>query len=168
MRLLTPYRTNRNFSSDLFDEMERFFDEWNRPSTTPQVYDERNFHPACEVTEADGHYLMSVDLPGMKKSDIKIEVIDGILTVSGERKRESQSDPAERVQRFEKYYGSFKRSFTLPVQVEADKVEARYEDGVLELYLPKAAAVKPRSVEIQSGKSGIFEKLLNTKSAKTT
>lgn len=161
MRILTPYFANRSLASDLFDEMDRFFDDWG-PMPTKQVYDERNFNPACEVAETDEHYLMSVDLPGMKKEDIKIEMSDNVLTVSGERKRDS-SGKTQRFQRYERSYGFFKRSFSLPSSIEADKVEARYEDGVLELYLPKTQAAKPRHIEIQSGKGGIFDKLLGSR-----
>jgi HSP20 family protein len=64
------------------------------------------------------------------------------------------------VHRFEKSYGTFKRSFVLPNTISADKVEARYEDGVLELYLPKTEVAQAKKIEIQSGKGGIFDKLL--------
>ncbi len=138
MRMLT--------SSDLFNEMDRFFGETTRRAA---AYDERSFIPACEVAETDANYLMSLDLPGMKKENIKIEVVDKLLTISGERKREAKSEEKEKVQRFEKSYGFFKRSFTLPTTVDTSKVEARYEDGVLELSLPKAAAIQPRAIEIK-------------------
>lgn len=138
MRMLT--------SSDLFNEMDRFFGETNRRTA---AYDERSFIPACEVAETEANYLMSIDLPGMKKENIKIEVVDKLLTISGERKREIKTEEKEKVQRFEKSYGFFKRSFTLPTTVDTTKVEARYEDGVLELNLPKAAAVMPRAIEIK-------------------
>lgn len=161
MRMLTPYLSNRGLASDLFDEMDRFFDDWGR-MTPARAYDERSFAPACGVSESDEHYSMSVDLPGMRKEDIKIEMFNNMLTISGERRRES-SEKDKKVQRYEKSYGFFKRSFTVPSSIEADKVEARYEDGVLELYLPKAQAAKPRHIEIQSGKSGIFDKLLGSK-----
>lgn len=162
MRNTTPYWTTRTLASDLFEEMDRFFNDWSRVTPETKVYDERTFHPACEVSESDEHYLMSVDLPGMKKEDIKIEMSDNLLTISGERKRE-QTEKNQKIQRHEKSYGFFKRSFTLPNSIEADKVEAHYENGVLELYLPKVQAARPRSIEIQSGKSGFFEKLLGSK-----
>lgn len=153
MRMLTPAWTSRSLASDLFDEMDRFFGT---------AYDERSFSPATDVTETENHYLMSLDVPGMKREDLKIEVVDNVLTVSGERKRETASDKKERVQRFEKSYGFFKRSFSLPSTIDAEKVEARYDNGVLELYLPKVAQVKPRQIEVQSGKDGFFSKLINS------
>jgi HSP20 family protein len=161
MRMLTPYLVNRGLASDLFDEMDRFFEDWGR-MTPVRIDQEHRFDPAWEVAETDEHYLMSVDLPGMKKEDIKIEMSDNVLTVSGERKR-GNSEKTQKVQRYEKVYGFFKRSFTLPHAIDASKVEARYEDGVLELYLPKTQAATSRRIEIQSGSDGLFGKLLGAK-----
>lgn len=159
MRMLSPYLTNRRLNSDLFDEVNRFFDDWAEVSPAA-TYDERKIGPSCDITETDTHYLVSVDMPGMKKDDIKIEMTDKMLTISGERKREN-SDVNKKVQLYEKSYGSFKRSFALPTSVEAEKIEAQYENGVLELYLPKVQAAQPRTIEIQSGQKGFFQKLLN-------
>lgn len=161
MKILTPYMTTRNLNSDLWTEMDRFFDDWGSP-VLARSYDERSFAPASEFIEADEHFILSLDVPGMKKDDIKIEMSENTLTVSGERKRET-TDKNEKIQRYEKSYGFFKRSFALPSSIDADKVEAHYEDGVLELYLPKSVSAKPRSIQIQSGKTGVFERLLNTK-----
>lgn len=161
MRMLTPYWTSRTFTSDLFDEMNKFFEDARFAS--PTDYDERTFAPACEIAESTDHYLMSLDLPGMKKEDIKIEMVENVLTISGERKRQTPTDPTHKIQRYEKSYGFFKRSFTLPTTLDSSKVEARYENGQLELYLPKIQAAKPRQIEIQSDKSGFFEKLLGSK-----
>ncbi len=157
MRTVTPFWTTSRLTTDLFDDMDQVLQTWanHRPA-----YDERAFNPPCEISETSDHYLMSVDLPGMKIEDIKIEVVDQVLTVSGERKREVSES---KMQRYEKSYGFFKRSFTLPTSIQGDQVEARYENGVLELYLPKTQAAKPRKIEIQTGKSGIFDKLLESK-----
>lgn len=160
MKISTPQWTTRSFTSDLFNEMDRFFD-WSPTVSTARAYDERTLNPACEISESNEHYLMSVDLPGMKKDEIKIEMSDNILTISGERKREG-TEKNQKVQRYEKSYGFFKRGFALPVSVEADKIEAHYEDGVLKLYLPKIQTAKPRHIEIQSEKGGFFSKLLGT------
>ena len=69
----------------------------------------------------------------------------------------------EKLRRYEKSYGHFRRVFTLPTSLESEKIEARYENGVLELYLPKAEAAKPRQVTVEAGKSGFFEKFLGAK-----
>jgi HSP20 family protein len=111
------------------------------------------FAPAYEVSEKDDHYAISLDIPGVKKDEIKIEVLDKSLTVSGERKK------------FEKSYGTFKRSFVLPNTVSTDKIEAHYEDGVLTLYVPKTPAAQARTIEVQAGKSSFLEKFLGSKTA---
>ena len=156
MRTLTPYWHKQSLSAGLFDDMEQLF----AALSPARVYDERapstGLNPSYEVNEAEGHYLLSVDLPGLKKSDIKIDVQNSVLTVSGERKRD------------EKSLGVFKRSFTLPSTLDTQKIEARYEDGVLELYLPKAEVAKPRQISIETGeRSGFFEKLLGAKKSTT-
>lgn len=138
MRTVHPFFTT-GLPSDLWRQMDRLLDE----ST--------EFAPAYEVAERDDHFALSVDLPGLKKNDIKIEVLDKTLTLSGERKK------------FEKTYGTFKRSFTLPNTVSTEKIEAHYEDGVLTLYIPKTQAAQARTIEIQSGKSSFLEKFLGAK-----
>ena len=162
MRLITPF-TPRALTSDLWTDMDRLFDEFK--FTNLPAYDERqyggHYTTATEIVEGDNHFMFSVDLPGLKKEDIKIEVQERTLTISGERKREEKSD--KNVQRMEKYYGTFTRSYTLPTLVDAEKIEAHYQDGVLELYIPKVAAAQAKKIEIQSGKSGFFDKFLNVK-----
>lgn len=136
--LITPFWSNRGFASHFMHGMEE--------------YNENTFSPACEVSESENNYLMSLDLPGMKIENIKIEVADDILTVSGERSREKSSEDQGKLQRFEKSYGFFKRSFQLPTTIDGSKVEARYQDGVLEVALPKTEKAKPRTIEVQKGK----------------
>ena len=102
-----------------------------------------NFNPACDIEEKADHFLLSMDIPGIPKEDVKIEVVENTLTISGERKN----------QRFE-------RSFTLPQKVDISKIEARYENGVLELAVPKAEDAKPLTIQIQSGKEGLLGKFL--------
>lgn len=161
MRLFAPYWINRSTTSDIFDEIDHFFTEWNRLPSTFKAYDERSFTPAAEMSEAEEHFVMSVDLPGMKKDDIKLEMSNNILTISGERKYEKTDN--SKFQRYEKAYGFFKRSFTLLSSVDSEKIEAKYEDGVLEIYLPKTQAAKPRQIEIHSNKTGFLGKLLSSK-----
>lgn len=138
MRTTYPFYTSP-LQSDLWRQMDRLFDDTAGT-------------PAYEVAERDDHFALSIDLPGMKKDEIKIEVLDNTLTISGERKR------------FEKAYGSFKQGFTLPKSVSAEKIEAHYEDGVLQLFIPKTPAALPRTIEVQSGKSSLLEKFLGLKS----
>jgi HSP20 family protein len=115
------------------------------------------YSPACEVDEKPDHYLISVDVPGLSKDDVKVEVVGNQLVISGERKHEKTERGGRRSER---YYGRFERSFALPTSIDADKIEARYDNGVLELAVPKAEGSKAKTVEIQSGKDGFMGRFL--------
>lgn len=160
MRMVIPTWTNKSLAFDLLNEMDQMFNATPRQLA---AYDERTFGPACEVTETEEHFLLSLDIPGMKKEEIKIELKEDILTVSGERKRELNANAKEKFNRYEKSYGFFKRSFNLPSHIDSTKVEAQYDSGVLELYIPKAQSAKAKQIEIQEGKGSFFNKLLGSK-----
>ncbi|MBI3556284.1 MAG: Hsp20/alpha crystallin family protein [Deltaproteobacteria bacterium] len=118
------------------------------------------FNPMCDVEESDGHYLFSFDVPGIGKDDIKVELLENQLVVSGERKYEhSEKKHAHRLN--ERYYGSFQRAFTLPSVIDAERVEASYDNGVLRIAIPKAETTRNRTVKIGEGKSGFFAKILS-------
>ena len=84
----------------------------------------------------------------MKKEDVKVEVLDGVLTIQGERTQEKE-EKGKKFHKVERSYGKFVRQFALPTDVEATKVQAEYKDGVLNVHLPKTAAAKPTSVEVK-------------------
>lgn len=162
MKLLVANDLGQSLHSDLFRTWERFFDSPAATDSLVGEYDSTSFLPACDALDTNEHYLLSVDLPGMRKEDIKVELNANIISISGERK--SRNYKSENLmEHYEKKYGHFKRIFKVPATVDLDKVEARYEDGVLELCLPKTIAARPRTIEIQTGKNGIFDKLLGVK-----
>lgn len=103
--------------------------------------------PRVDLSETDDAYQIHLDVPGLAKDDLNINVHDGQLTVSGERKRE-QADEERNFVRVERHYGSFYRSFRLPKRIDADGIEAAYENGVLTLHVPKTAESKPRRIEV--------------------
>jgi HSP20 family protein len=109
----------------------------------------RRWVPAMDLVETDEHLVLRADLPGMKRDDVEIEIKDGALSVSGERKAEHEQN-AEGYYRVERAYGRFSRSLTLPDGIEADAVEALFEDGVLEVRIPKPAERKPHRVAIHA------------------
>ncbi len=110
----------------------------------------RRWMPAMDLVETDDHFVLRADLPGMSEDDVKIEVEDGTLVVSGERKAE-HADRQEGFYRVERAFGTFSRSLTLPKGVDADAVTASFERGVLEVRVPKPEQRKPRRIEIGSG-----------------
>lgn len=122
---------------------------WTRYLETPTQF-EAAFEPTSEIEETETHFLMHVDLPGVPKKDIAISFEDGRLTVSGERKLERKTKTMS-----ERSYGKFVRSFSLPTDVQAEKIEANYENGVLTVAVPKGEAVKPRQIKISEGKSSL-------------
>jgi HSP20 family protein len=132
---------------EVFENFDTIVESFLRPTYATTV----NFQPSCDLQENEGHYMVSFDMPGVKKENIKIEVQANQLHVSGERQRESKKDV-------------FERTFVLPESVDAEKIEAHYEDGVLNIALPKAEKAKARKIEIQSGHGGFFSKLLGGKS----
>ncbi len=132
-------------------EMNRLFNTFfdsRTPSSRGQVA--RRWVPAMDVVATDDHYVLRADLPGLSENDVKIEVEDNVLTVSGERKSEHEQK-GEGYYRVERSFGSFSRSVTLPEGVDADSIEGSFSDGVLEVQIPKPEQHKPRKVQISLG-----------------
>lgn len=147
-----PFTLLRQMAS----ELDRAFDEarwpsWRIPMLRKQLPSEAtHWLPEIDVFERDGRLVTKVDLPGMKKEDVKVEVSDGQLAVSGERKTEAEEKKGN-FYRCEREYGSFYRSVPLPEGAKIEDVKATFADGVLEVSVPMAAKAetKPRTVEIQ-------------------
>jgi HSP20 family protein len=109
----------------------------------------RRWVPPVDLVEADDHFVLKADLPGLSEEDVSIEVQDGTLTISGERA--AQHEDSERGwYRIERSFGSFHRSLTLPEGVDPDGISANFDRGVLEVRIPKPAERKPRRVEISA------------------
>ncbi len=103
--------------------------------------------PACDVEETETEYLMAVEMPGIPREKIKVEVKDRELTVEGERGEEHETVRKSRYL-VERYHGHFKRVFALPDNADADQILAGYENGVLKIAIPKSQATKTRQVKI--------------------
>jgi HSP20 family protein len=109
----------------------------------------RRWVPPMDLVEADDHFLLKADLPGLREGDVSIEVQDGTLTISGERKAEQQKTEGGWY-RIERAFGSFSRSLTLPEGVNPDGIKAEFRDGVLEVRIPKPEERKPRRIQISA------------------
>jgi HSP20 family protein len=107
----------------------------------------RRWMPAMDLVETQDHFILRADLPGMSEEDVNVEVEDNVLTVSGERKTEHETQK-EGYHRVERAFGSFARSLTLPEGVDPEAVEAHFDRGVLEVRIPKPEERKPRRVSI--------------------
>jgi HSP20 family protein len=112
----------------------------------------RRWVPAIDLVEAEDHFVLKADLPGLAEGDVSIEVEDGTLKISGERKAEHEAQERGWY-RVERSFGSFSRSLTLPDGVDADAISAQFERGVLEVRIPKPAERKPHRVAIKAGAS---------------
>jgi HSP20 family protein len=110
----------------------------------------RRWVPPMDLVEADDHFVLKADLPGLAEDDVSIEVQDGTLKISGERKAEHETRE-QGWYRLERSYGSFSRSLTLPDGVDADAISAEFDRGVLEVRIPKPEERKPRRVAIKGG-----------------
>lgn len=128
-------------------EIDTLFDGFFPTRPASENGDNTVWTPRMDLTETDDAYQIHLDLPGMKKEDLEINFEDGTLSVSGERRAEQSSDNRRWV-RVERSYGRFFRSFTLPQAVNVEQIEARFEDGVLNITVPKTEEVKPRRIEI--------------------
>jgi HSP20 family protein len=129
-------------------EMNRLFDTvFEGPRATSGI---RRWIPSMDLVETDDQFVLKADLPGLEESDVKIEVQDNVLTLSGERNFETEAKKDGFV-RVERASGSFHRSLTLPKDVDVDAIAAAFDKGVLEVRIPKPEERKPRRVEIAVG-----------------
>jgi HSP20 family protein len=132
----------------LQSDMNRLFDRFFEGRAANGI--SRRWIPAMDLLETEDHLVLRGDLPGMTEDDVDIEIKDNVLTVSGERKAEHE-DKGEGYHRVERSFGSFSRSLTLPAGVDAGHVEASFDNGVLEVRIPKPAEAKPTRVQIGRG-----------------
>jgi len=147
---ITPWGTFRELE-DVERRFEEIFGRPFMPTAWRRLPVEMRWAPALDVFEKEDRYVVKAEVPGMKEGDIDISVIGDTLTVKGERKAESEVKE-EDYYCCERSYGSFSRSIVLPSNVDAKKIEASYEDGVLEVILPKAPEVKPKKISVTAKK----------------
>jgi len=137
---------------DPFQEMETLLDRYNRSSRkTLANSDDRSFEvgdwmPVVDIDETEDAFSIKAELPGVEKDNVSINIDKGVLTIKGEKKTETEDKKRHRV---ECSYGSFVRSFTLPQSVNVDNVEAEYNNGILNLTIPKSEEAKPKEIEVK-------------------
>jgi HSP20 family protein len=136
---------SRREVDSLQSEVNRLFDTFfgGRPANAGL----RRWVPAMDLVETEDHLVLRADLPGVDPEDVNIELKDGVLTVSGERKAEHE-EQTDSFYRVERAFGTFSRSMSLPERVDADRITATFENGVLEVRIPKPEERKPHRVEI--------------------
>ena len=111
-------------------------------------YENAVWSPLSDIYEDKENYVLTLDLPGIKKDNVKISYVDGQLNISGERKQEKESKDGT-YHRVERSYGKYFRSFSLPKEIKNDKIDAEFKDGQLTIIVPKAEEVKPKEIDIK-------------------
>ena len=151
---LIPWRP-RDLWQDPFRDLETIQNEMNKLFDSSLVgWRDRDagllegvWNPAVDIYDSKDNVMVKADIPGMKKDEIDVSVHRDTLIIKGEKKREKETKESDFV-RTERYYGSFNRAIRLPSEVQADKVNAAYKNGVLELVLPKKEESKPKQLKI--------------------
>jgi len=135
-------RTLARLENEMEGLMERFFgpEEWKGWEV---------FAPDMNVAETEERYEVTVELPGMKPEDFTVELKNGQLWISGEKKEERE-EKGKTFHRVERRYGEFRRVIPLPTPVEEGQIEAQYKDGVLHVILPKAAEARPKHIQVKA------------------
>jgi HSP20 family protein len=136
---------------DMQRRLDRIFDDVGRNLPESDGWTETGNWLALDVHESDDAYTVKTDLPGMSPENINVSLHDNMLTISAESKQEEKRDSENKLIS-ERRYGAFHRSIRLPNTVDADKVEASFENGVLQLTLPKSEAAKPRQIEVKNSR----------------
>lgn len=107
-----------------------------------------NWAPTSDVVETKDEIVIKAELPGLDEKDVNVEIENGVLTIKGERNAEQETDE-KGYRRIERAYGSFLRTFTLPTNVEAEKISATFTNGLLEVHMPKKEGAKPRTIKVE-------------------
>src|SRR5579864_606206 len=152
MAYITRYQPFGDFTG--LQNLNRLMQEFSRG--TDELLTSGTFVPPVDIYEDENSITLKVEVPGMNEKDLDIKLENSTLTVSGERKFE-QEQKEENFHRIERRYGSFSRSFTLPNTVDAENVQASYENGVLNIKLAKRAEAKPKQIKVSVGSGKTIE-----------
>jgi HSP20 family protein len=133
--------------TDIQAEMNRLFDTVFGRSTKVAVID-RVWAPAIDMYETKDDLYVLCEVPGVREKEVQVSITNDVLTIKGERSQQ-QEVKDDSYYRLERWFGRFERSVPLPMPVQSDKVKATYRDGVLEIKLPKAEAVKPKEIKVE-------------------
>jgi HSP20 family protein len=134
----------------LRDAMDRLFeDSFVRPRGESPTLEGREQTLALDVYETDDNLVVEASLPGFNPDEVDISIVGNTLTINGEHEKHQEKEEEGKYYFRERRYGAFQRVVALPVETNADKAEATFENGVLKLSLPKAEEVKPKRIEVQ-------------------
>jgi HSP20 family protein len=155
MTVITRWDPFREFST-LQDRMNRLFRDSYGPEGREENLNNTSFAPPVDVYEDEHSVNLKIEVPGVDEKDIDVRIENNVLTVHGERKFERE-EKQENFRRVERQYGNFTRTFTLPTTVDAEKVSASYDKGILKIALPKKAEAKPKQIKFSVGSEKTLE-----------
>ena len=134
-----------------FPEMDNIFNRYRRFGLSGDDGETQgvnmDWRPLADISETDSEYVIKAELPEIDRKDVHVAVENGRVTISGERNMDKEEEDATQ-HRIETFYGTFSRSFTLPTDVDEEKISAKSKNGVLKVHLPKTKVTKPKSIEI--------------------
>ena len=135
-----------------FFDLDHFFSDWWNDKPFPKSDTPLTFSPRVDIREKDNSYVITADLPGIKKEDINVSIDNGILTLSATTENNSEEEQEGKIVRRERHYGSYLRRFDLGDNVQGTDIQANFNNGVLTLTAPKVELSKPQSqvIEIKS------------------
>jgi len=162
MTVLTRWDPFREFNT-LQDRMNRLFHD-SYTEGREESLATTTFAPPVDVYEDEHNVTLKIEVPGIEEKDIDVRIENNVLTVHGERKFEKE-EKEENYRRVERQYGSFTRSFTLPNTVDAEKVSANYDKGVLKINLAKKAEAKPKQIKVNVGSEKTLDAKTTSKAA---
>lgn len=142
-------RRGTGLADDFRKEFDSLFRQFFEPGNGSSQSWSAMYVPQVNVAETESEYEVKLDLPGMKAEDVNIELHEGHLVISGERKEEHEEE-GKTWHRIERSTGSFRRVIPLEATADADKIDATYRDGVLQIVVPKAEEAKPRRIKVHS------------------
>lgn len=133
---------------EMSDRLGKFFGTWTRPYDAREPLTVADWAPAVDIQETEKEYLVKVELPEVKNEDVHVTIQEGVLTVNGERKLEKE-EKGKKYHRIERSYGTFVRTFTVPMDADETKIAAEFKAGLLQIKLPKLDKPRPKAVEVK-------------------
>lgn len=143
-----PTRDLFNLEKEFNKIFSTFGDKFGISRADEEAYENAIWSPLADISEDEDKYTVKMDLPGIDKKDVKLSFADGQISISGERKQESE-EKNTKYHRVERVYGKYYRSFALPNKIKEDKIDAQFSNGQLTITIPKADEVKPKQIEIK-------------------
>jgi HSP20 family protein len=148
MTPLDPFKEMRDMQSRFANLFNRL--PMKKENGKEELLGTTEWMPAVDIVEDEKEYLIKAELPEIRKEDLKVTVQDGVLALAGERKFEKE-EKGKKFHRVERAFGTFSRTFELPIDANTVKITAEFKDGLLKVHLPKSDEAKPRSVDVKIG-----------------